>query len=59
MYPTYPKTKLGRALEVLNHPDGEEFPGQFDVFKKIVQDAVEQSGKDKLTFEELLKLAEM
>lgn len=36
MYPRYPDTPEGRAREVLEHPEGEEYPGQFDAYKEIL-----------------------
>jgi hypothetical protein len=38
MYPQYDDTEEGRALEALNHPSGEEYPGAHDSDKKTLAD---------------------
>ena len=36
MYPKYDDTDEGRALEALEHPDGEEYPGAHDSDKETL-----------------------
>ena len=39
MYPQYPDTPEGRARATLEHPHGEEYPGQYDYERKLLMDA--------------------
>ena len=36
MYPSYPNTEEGQARRVLDHPDGEEYPGANDYAREIL-----------------------
>lgn len=38
MYPSYEDSKEGRALEALDHPHGEDYPGAFDCYRKDLED---------------------
>lgn len=43
MYPQYPDTPEGHARESLEHPHGEEYPGQYDHERQILR---ESDGED-------------
>jgi hypothetical protein len=38
MWESYDNTPVGRAIEALEHPDGEEYPGSNDCYKKILKE---------------------